>query len=155
MKRPFDFAAKLCAWASSVFLAAMMLLIVADVVLRAVFNYPIRGSFELVELLLACVFFIALPAAFLLDQNIVVDIVDHRAPRLVPLLRRIAAIIAVVVLGVMAWQGFIAAQDTLSFGDVTPDLSLPRIWYWIPVLFGIAGAAVAAFVTIFRREGDR
>ena len=47
-------------------------------------------------------------------------------------------------MAVMAWQGWIAAKDTLLFNDVTSDLALPRIWYWIPVLAGMIGASLAA-----------
>ena len=35
----------------------MMLLTVADVALRAFFNRPIHGTFELIELCLACTIF--------------------------------------------------------------------------------------------------
>ena len=60
----------------------MMLLTVADVTLRASFNLPIRGVYELVELLLAATFFVALPAVFLRDENIVVNSIDdHGAAR--------------------------------------------------------------------------
>ena len=122
----------------------MMLLTVADVVLRAVANKPIPGVVELVELLLACSFFLALPATFLRDEHIVVDIIDGVTPRRVPLLKRIAAALAVLALAMMAWQGWIGARDALAFGDVTSYLSIPRIVYWIPVLAGIIGAAAAA-----------
>jgi TRAP-type transport system small permease protein len=144
-----DLLATLCCWLAAAALALMMLLVVGDVSLRAVINRPIRGSYEIVELLLTCVFFIALPAVFVRDQNIVVDLIDSRLPRVVPMLRRIAGVVAVVVLAVMAWQGFKAAQDSAEFGDVTSDLDLPRVLYWIPVLFGIVGAAIAAFTTFF------
>ena len=89
-------AARFCGWLAAAFVAAMMLLTVADVVLRAVFNRPIRGTLEIVELLLACTFFLALPAVFLRDENLVVDVVDDVAPRCVPLLRRFAEVVAVV-----------------------------------------------------------
>jgi TRAP-type C4-dicarboxylate transport system permease small subunit len=155
MKRWRGFAAKVFGWLAAAFLAAMMLITVADVVLRAVFNRPIRGTLEIVELLLACTFFLALPAAFLRDENIVVDVVDGFAPRRVPLLKRIAEVIAVVVLAVMGWQSWISARDAVVFGDVTSDLSLPRILYWIPVLTGIIGAAVAALVMAVRGVDER
>jgi len=122
----------------------MMLLTVVDVALRAAFNYPIRGTYEIVELLLACTFFLALPAVFLREEHIIVDVVDGVAPRAVPLLRRFAEAVAVVVLAVMAWQGWQAAAETLEFHDVTSDLSIHRLWYWLPVLFGLAGSALAA-----------
>jgi TRAP-type C4-dicarboxylate transport system permease small subunit len=147
--------AKLCGWLAAVFLAAMMLLTVADVVLRAVSNTPIRGVVELVELLLACTFFLALPATFLRDENIVVDMIDTAAPRAVPKLRWAAAVLGAIVLGIMGWQGWIAAQDTLVFNDVTSDLSLPKILYWIPVLIGLFGGCAAAIVMAFPTRGRR
>jgi TRAP-type C4-dicarboxylate transport system permease small subunit len=130
----------------------MMLLTVADVVLRAVANQPIRGMFEIVELLLACTFFLALPAVFLRDEHLLVDVIDPLAPRWVPLLRRMAEIIAIPVLGLMAWEGWKAAQETLVFHDVTSDLAIHRILYWIPVLFGLIGGAAAAVVMIFPKN---
>ncbi|HTO49363.1 MAG TPA: TRAP transporter small permease [Burkholderiales bacterium] len=153
MKRWRRFAATACGWIAAAFLAAMMLLTVADVVARAVFNTPIRGTLEVVELLLAWTFFLALPAVFLRDEHIVVDVVDGFAPLRVPLLKRCAEALAVVVLAVMGWQSWILAGDALAFGDVTSDLSLPRILYWIPVLAGILGSAAAALVMALR--GDR
>lgn len=132
----------------------MMLLTVADVVLRATTNRPIRGTFEIIELFLACTFFIALPAVFLRDENLVVDIVDPLAPRWVPLLKRTAELIAIPVLALMAWEGWKAAADTLVFNDVTSDLAIHRILYWIPVLFGLIGAAIAAVVMIFPRADE-
>jgi TRAP-type C4-dicarboxylate transport system permease small subunit len=130
----------------------MMLLTVADVVLRATTNRPIRGMFEMVELLLACTFFIALPAVFLRDENLVVDVIDPVAPRWVPWLRRIAELIAVPVLGLMAWEGWKAAAETLVFNDVTSDLAIHRLLYWIPVLFGLIGAAIAAVAMALRKD---
>ena len=146
-------AAAACGWAAAVSLAAMMLVTVADVVLRAALNRPIRGTLEIVELLLACTFFLALPASFLRDEHIVVDIVDNMAGtrRWVPLLKRLAGLLGVLLMAVMAWQGWIAAKDTLVFNDVTSDLALPRIWYWIPVLTGMIGGSLAAAALLLQR----
>ena len=148
-------AAAVCGWLAGFALAAMMLVTVADVVLRAAANLPIRGTFEIVELLLACTFFLALPASFLRDEHIVVDIVDGWAPRRVALLRRIAGVLGVVLMGLMAWQGWIAARDMLAFNDVTSDLALPRIWYWVPVLAGMIGGAVAAAAMLFQGKSGK
>ncbi len=145
--------AKYCGWLAAVFLVAMMMLTVADVVLRAVANKPIRGVVELVELMLAGTFFFALPAAFLRDENIVVDMIDGWRPRLVPLLGRIASAGAFVMLAVAVWQSWIAAKDSVALGDVTSDLSLPKVLYWIPVLAGLAGGAAAALAMVFKRRG--
>ncbi len=145
--------AHVCGWLAAICVAGMMLVTVADVGLRWFANYPLRGTVEIVELLLTCSFFLALPATFLRDENIVVDVIDRWAGvRGVSILKRVAAALAVVVLLILAWQGWIAAQDTLVFGDVTSDLSIPKIYYWIPLLIGFVGAALSALVMVFSRD---
>jgi TRAP-type C4-dicarboxylate transport system permease small subunit len=144
-----------CGVMAAVFLAAMMLITVADVTLRATLNLPIRGGYELVELFLVATFFLALPCVFLRDENIVVNAMDDVAPRLVPVFKRAAALLAVVILAVMAWQGLIAARDSLEFNDVTADLALPKFWHWLALLVGVIASAIAALTMAFTREDAR
>jgi TRAP-type C4-dicarboxylate transport system permease small subunit len=144
-----------CGVAAAVFLTAMMLLTVADVALRATFNLPIRGVYDLVELLLAGTFFLAMPAVFLRDENILVNAIDDLTPRAVPVLKRIAELFALVIFTVIAWQGVIAARDTYLFNDVTSDLGLPRYWHWIVLLIGVIGSAIAAAVMAVRGNAHR
>ena len=150
MERVRSIFVQACGYAAAIALAAMMLLTVADVVLRSAFNYPIRGMLEIIELLLACSFFVALPASFLRDEHIVVDMIDPMAPQWVPTLKRIGDMVTLVVISGILWQGWKAMQDTLLFGDVTSDLQIPRILYWVPVLFGMAGSIVAALMMLLR-----
>jgi TRAP-type C4-dicarboxylate transport system permease small subunit len=145
-------AARVFGIIAAVFLAAMMLVTVADVVLRSFFNTPVRGVYELVELLLAYTFFVGLPAVFLRDENIVVNVIDGAAPRLVPGLRRLADILALVVLALMAWRGWLAAGDAVAFGDVTADLGLSRALHWAAVLIGVVGACLATLVMCLRSD---
>jgi hypothetical protein len=51
----------------------------------------------------------------------------------------------------MTWQAIAGARDSLVFGDVSADLGLPQILYWIPVILGLAGALMAVVV---RGTGD-
>jgi len=146
--------ANVCGWLAAICVAGMMLVTVADVALRSLANIPIRGTVEIVELLLTCSFFLALPATFLRDENIVVDVIDRFVgARGVDALKRISAGLAIAILAVMAWQGWIAAQDTLVFGDVTSDLAIPKIYYWAPLLIGFVGAAISALVVILSGSG--
>jgi TRAP-type C4-dicarboxylate transport system permease small subunit len=143
--------ARLCAWLASAFLAAMMLLTVADVAGRTLFARPIHGTYELIELLLTCTFYLALPAVFLRDGHVLVDVIDGWWPRAVPWLKRFALVLAAVMLGIITWRCALFARNALEFGDVTSDLSLSLIWYWIPLLLGFGGAAIAAAVMALRR----
>jgi TRAP-type C4-dicarboxylate transport system permease small subunit len=145
----------ICGAAAGFFLVAMMLLTVADVTLRAAFNMPVRATYELIELLLTCTIFLALPAVFLRDEHIIVEIIDNFARHRVPALKRAAEILAVVVLTVMAWQGWHAAVDAYEFNDQTADLGLPRLLHWSALLAGVIAAGVAASAMAMRRNVGR
>ena len=131
----------------------MVALTVADVVLRSFFATPIRGMLELIELGLACTIFFALPAVFLRREHLVVDVIDHVAkPGLVRVLERLGSLVSLGVLAVMAWQMWPLAQTMVEFGDVTSDLSIPRLWYWVPVLFGVGASAVAVLFQFLKKQ---
>jgi TRAP-type C4-dicarboxylate transport system permease small subunit len=129
------------------FLAAMVLLTVADVVLRSVFAYPIRGMLELIELGLACTIFIALPAVFLRDEHLVVDVLKKSR-----FFDRAGAVVSLVVLAFMGWMMLPNARNMIEFGDVTSDLSIPRLWYWVPVLFGVLASALAVLFQFLKKR---
>ena len=145
------FLSKLLGSVAAAFLAAMVLLTVADVVLRSLFNTPIRGMLELIELGLACTIFFALPAVFLRDEHLVVDVMDHLArPATVRVFDFLGAVVSFVVLAFMGWYMVPVARDMYEFGDLTPDLSIPKIWYWVPVLFGVVASAAATLLFVYR-----
>jgi TRAP-type C4-dicarboxylate transport system permease small subunit len=144
-------AEKVFGYLAAAFLAAMMLLTVADVVLRSLFKYPIHGTFELIEFGLACAVFLAMPAVFLRDENLIVDAIDYMVKReVVRVLDLAAACLSAGLLVVMLFQMVPLARDMYQLGDVTADLSIPKIYYWVPVLLGIAGSAVATIFYIAR-----
>ncbi|MFZ5693030.1 MAG: TRAP transporter small permease [Pseudomonadota bacterium] len=155
MKRFGNIASAICGGIAAVFLLGMLVLTVADVALRTFFNYPLRGVYELIELMLAGAFFLALPCVFLREDNILVNTIDEFAPRIVPLLKRIALVLSVLTFAVLVWQGWSAAWDSYEFHDVTADLGLPKFWHWTIVLAGMSLAALAALFMLFRGDATR
>lgn len=128
-----------------------MLLTVADVALRLLVNRPIQGTYDLIQLGLACTIYIALPAVFLRDEHLVVDVIDQlTGKRVVRALDWTGAAVSLGVLALMFLQMVPLARDMQEFGDVTADLSIPKIIYWIPVLVGVGASALAAVVFLIR-----
>ncbi len=126
-------------YGSALFLAAMMLITVADVVLRAVFNLPVTGTYDLVQLFLVGTVFLSIPDVFLREKNIVIDFVDHvGGPRATGALRLIANILALGFLMVLLWRMVPPAFDSARFHEVSPDLSVPMTVHWGLMIFGIA-----------------
>src|SRR5688500_5703 len=132
-----------------------MLVTVADGSLRSFFSFPLRGVLDLVAPRLACALFVALPAVFLRDEHPVVDVIDRVArPSVVRWLDLAGAVVSLGVLVLMLWQMVPLARAMQEFGDVTSDLSIPKIYYWVPVLLGILASALATliFIVRFRRR---
>jgi len=129
----------------------MMLIIVADVALRSTLRLPLRGQYELVELALAYTIFLALPAVFLRDAHLVVDVADHFvSARVRRALGLAGAIASVAALGVMLWQMVPQALYMMRFGDMTFDLQISKNWYALPALAGIVASLVAAAALVVR-----
>jgi TRAP-type C4-dicarboxylate transport system permease small subunit len=129
----------------------MMMVTVADVVLRSFFGIPVRGQFELVELALAYSLFLALPAVFLRDAHLVVDAADHLvSARVRRGLDFVGAAASLAALGIMLWQMTPQALYMMRFGDMTFDLQIPKIWYAAPALAGIFLSALVALLLILR-----
>jgi TRAP-type C4-dicarboxylate transport system permease small subunit len=144
-------AARFFAYTAAIFLAAMMLVTVADVVLRSFFRIPVRGQLELVELALAYTVFLALPAVFLRDAHLVVDVADHFvSARVRQALDVFGAVASLVALAVMLWQMAPQALYMMRFGDMTFDLQIDKVWYAAPALFGVVCSALAALYLVVR-----
>jgi TRAP-type C4-dicarboxylate transport system permease small subunit len=125
-------------YGSALFLTAMMLITVVDVVLRAAFNLPVTGTYDLVQLFLVGTVFLSIPDVFLRDKNIIIDFVDHVfGERAVSALKLIANILALIFLAVLCWRMLPPALDSARFHEVSPDLSIPMTVHWVLMILGI------------------
>lgn len=116
----------------AVMLAAMMLLTVVDVGGRYFFNRPLLGSFEITEIMLACLVFCTLPLVTLAHEHISVDLFEHAMP---PRWRRFrnacVQLLCAVAMLFVAWRLAPKAIDATEYGDTTASLLIPlapMIW---------------------------
>src|SRR5436853_5208257 len=63
-------------FSAAVLLFCLMTLTTADVVGRYIFNWPLRGAFEITELLLLTLIFAGLPLASRADEHVTLDFID-------------------------------------------------------------------------------
>ena len=119
---------------AAVFLGATMLLTAGDVVLRTISEqWRIYGVVEFVELTFACSVFLALPALFLLRQNILVNIIDGYVRLSVRHWLIVAAgLLTLVYLAFLGSQVWVTANEALRFNDQTMYIEIPIFAYWLP-----------------------
>lgn len=139
-------AARVLGYAAAAVLFVLMLLTCADVAGRYFFNSPIRGGFELTEMLLAGLIFIALPLVTLRNEHVTVDLFDSVTPLwLLRIQHVVASVIGLVCTGYLAWRLWIRAGNMLAAGQTTAQLHFTVAWltYGMAVMMGLTSAALA------------
>lgn len=126
-------------------LAAMMLVVVCDVASRYLFNHPVRGAYDLVEMLLPLTIFFGLPSVVAGRQEIVIDLIDGLLPQGV---RRVfigvSSLLGIAMLCFVEWSMWGPAQQAYRYGDVKLELNTPVWILWIPAFLGIGATILAA-----------
>jgi TRAP-type C4-dicarboxylate transport system permease small subunit len=111
--------------AASIILFLMMMLTFVDVVARYLFNFPLRGGFEITELMLLVLIFAGLPLVSHADEHVTMDFIDRLLPeggrRFV--VRAVHAICAAVMF-FLTWQVWIKAGRISGYGDTTDVLKI-------------------------------
>jgi TRAP-type C4-dicarboxylate transport system permease small subunit len=147
------FLHRLCRGCASVGIAILLacaLLTVADILSRRLLGLSVPGLIDLTQLLVMASVFLCIPYAFERRANVEVDLLFQRLPAGVrtPLAVLWAALGAAFLLAV-AWNVGRAAAQVLEYGESSPTIALPMIWYWVPILFGTILAAVVCLRQMF------
>ncbi len=107
-------------------LLAMMLLGTADVLLRYLFNRPIKGTLDLSVWLLCFTIFCGFAYTAASGRDVRIDIVSSRlSQRAQAILDSITCFITLGLVAVIVWQSALLAVRWWHAGEVTLDLALP------------------------------
>lgn len=127
-----------------------------DVVARYVFNSPVAGAYELTELLLATLIFLALPLTTAAGEHIEVELLDGMKSRVLKRLGTlIAGVCTVGVFALVAVELVAHAEKLQRREQVTDSLEIPIHYIgWLGTAsFAISTIAAAAFFySRFRKE---
>ncbi len=128
-------------------LAGLIGLTCVDVVARYAFNSPVKGAYELTQLLLASLIFLALPLTTAAGEHVEVELMDGLKSRL---LKQVGAVVAgvatVAVFALVAVELSELADKLMSRERVTDSLAIPL--YLIGRL-GAVSFALSAVAALF------
>src|SRR5439155_24560997 len=101
----------------------MMLLTVVHVVARYVFSRPVRGAFEITELMLVVLIFAGLPLVSFSDEHAVMDFIDCvLGPRGRRALERAVQSTNAAFMFLMAWLTWFKSDHLWTYRDATDVL---------------------------------
>ena len=128
-----------------VLLSAMVALTFVDVLGRRLINMPVFGANDITEHLMAVIIFTGLPLLTARRGHLSIDLLDHWLLR--PQWRRwhkAVDVLIAAVLGLIAWEYFVAIAEARQINEVSPALNIPRHWMYAYIATTTALAAVLA-----------
>jgi TRAP-type C4-dicarboxylate transport system permease small subunit len=143
---------RFCAAVGVAILLGCALLTVTDVLTRRLIGFTIPGLIDLTQLLVMSSVFLCIPFAFERRANVEVDLLFVRLPAAVRrVLGAVWALLGAAFLLTVAWHVSRAAAQVIEYGESSPTIALPMIWYWVPILFGTLLAAAVCLQQVLRR----
>lgn len=110
-------------------LLLMMVITAIDVTGRYLFNTPLVGGSELIEIMLAASIFLILPTITWHREHVSVDLIEHWLPRWLCALRdRLYHLFMTVGSVYMAMTVWKLAERAASYNSVSEYLAIPSAW---------------------------
>jgi TRAP-type C4-dicarboxylate transport system permease small subunit len=104
----------------------LALLTGTDVVGRYFFNRPVRGTIDLIEILMGILFASGVAVTTALDDHITVDSLYDMLPSLGQLILRVfGGSVCTFIFFILVWQGFQGGMLAMKSGKVSPTLDIP------------------------------
>lgn len=133
----------------------MMLLTVADVVLRATLNKPIIGATEIVEQMMVAVVFLGLGWCALKGKQIRVELfVSHYKPGTQRAVDLIVYFAGLILVALICWRTFLETLNVHDLGLTSAYIEVPKYPFYALATFGWAVLFVAMASLLIKRIKD-
>ncbi len=139
---------QLSALCGVVLLVGICLLCTWSVLGRALFDTPVMGDVEIVQIVCSLAIASFLPYAQMKNAHVIVDFFTHGAsPRTRALLDILAALVLALVAAWLTWRSTAGAIDAYSNGEASMILDWPLWWAHITIAPGFALLTLTALYT--------
>lgn len=132
-------------------LTGLMLMSIASIAGRALFNKPLSGDFELVEIGSGLAIFLFLPACQLRGANVIVDFfTTGMSRRGQSRLDAFGALLYTLAAALFAWRLVFGGLDYLRYGEKTMVLGLPLWWSFVLIIPAMVWLVLVSAYTVSR-----
>lgn len=136
----------------------MSLLFVIDIILRRFFNRPLSWTYEIFELMLLLVFFIATVVASVDGRHVSIDMLTSQfGSGLRKTVLKITDLITILFLLLIGSRGVIDGLQSSKINDTTGALGIPYYPFYFLMAFCLTVAGLVMLVGLFKRrsKGNR
>ncbi len=126
-------------WIAISALLMIMSLITGDVILRASFNQPIVGSYEITQYVMIILVFLALSFTAVKDGHVAIQLVHGRlSPRSQAVMDSFAYLLSMALFALISWRSIIRALYLWRIGAVSLALAIPSYPFTFVAALGSA-----------------
>ena len=134
-------------------IASIMVLTTADVVMRYFFNAPVKGAFEITEIMLVALIYAGMPLASRKNMHVTTDFIDRILPaRGLRLLAVAIHLLCAATFSAAAWLLWVKAGKTAAVGLTTTELRIQVAPFVYLVCAPLAVTAMVHIVKAWRAE---
>lgn len=131
-------------------LLVLAIMVVADIVLRAVIDFPLKGVNDVAAVVMAVVVAACIPNALLQKQNINIEVLGNAlGGRARATIEALASLAVLAFFTALAWKFIPYAASITASGEETWVLKLPvGPWWWVATAFFWVAVLVQAMVAL-------
>jgi len=147
----FDRLLRALALGGGAVLLGLLALVLFDVVMRYALRLPFLGAYEMTELAMVLIVFLALPYCGATGGHVAVDVLSPVLDR--PELRWLIVVLhlaGAVLMALIAWQTTLYALGSAQRGEATNMLKIAKYPFEL-----VAAAGAAAFAAVLLRQAWR
>ena len=135
-------------WIGGLLVIGVMFLTIGDIITRWMFARGFIGLVDVTQFAVVGFAYLALPRVFWTDANVAIELYDERlSPRADAALRAVSLILGLGILSLLLWYGWIQAERTHRYGDMSQNIGIPMVGFWLLILTGVA---VSGLISVLR-----
>jgi TRAP-type C4-dicarboxylate transport system permease small subunit len=143
VKKVIEPTANAAAAAGAVVLGVMVVMLIVSVIMRKVFNAPMRGIFEMTEFAMVLITFLCMSAQYFKPDAMVMETFVEMLPKKIQvMINTFIFLLDAGILGILSWQLFVYGSRVQRMGQVSKILEVP-----LPP-FAYLGAACMLLLTL-------
>ena len=149
IKKTVEFATMALVWIGGLLVLGVVGLTIGDIIARWVFQTGFIGLVDVTQFAVVGFAYLALPRVFWTDANVAIELYDDRlSAAMDAILRLLALVLALGVLALLLWYGWIQADRTYGYGDVSQNIGIPMVGFWMLILLGLAMSALILLLNL-------
>lgn len=146
-----NFATMTLVWIGGLLMLGVIVLTIADVVSRWTLARGYIGLVDVTQFAVVGFAYLALPRVFWTDANVAIELYDDRlSARADAIIRMFALLLSLGIIVLIFRYGFVLAQRTLRYHDVSQNIGIPMIGFWVLILAGLGVSMIIILIRLWQ-----